>query len=56
MVNHQKIVAGIMAGAASLLLIYRGNISEGSLIAMGMLAFFIGDVNGRKASANATAT
>lgn len=47
-----RCIAGVMAGAASLLLIYQGHVSEGAIIATAMLAFFVGEKNGQKASAS----
>lgn len=47
--NWNKLCAGIFAGAGALFLIYKGEIAAGAAILSGMLAFFVGDANGRKA-------
>lgn len=47
-VNLEKIIAGVFAGAGSLLLIYEGYIAEACAILGGMLGFFVGDWNGQK--------
>lgn len=51
--NWNKLCAGIFAGAGALFLIYKGEIAVGASILSGMLAFFIGDTNGKR-EANAT--
>ena len=43
----EKIIAGIFSGSGALLLIYKGYVTEGSMILTAMLGFFIGDLNGR---------
>ena len=51
--NHSKEIAGIFAGAGSLLLIFMGHTTEGVIILSTMLGFFVGEVNGqRKATEN----
>ena len=45
-----RCIAGVMAGFASLMLIYQGNVTEGAIIATAMLAFFVGEKNGAKAA------
>lgn len=45
-----RCIAGVFSGAVSLLLIYQGHVTEGSIIATAMLAFFVGERNGAKAS------
>lgn len=47
----EKSLAGAFAGAGSLLLIYLGHVQEGSLILMGLLAYFVGEVNGARQAA-----
>lgn len=49
--NWNKIIAGASAGAGALFLIYKGETAAGAAILSGMLAFFVGDTNGRKAAA-----
>lgn len=46
--NVEKCIAGVIAGAGSLLLIYQGYVTEGSIILSTMLAFFVGDYNGQR--------
>jgi len=43
-----RIIAGVFAGAGALLLIYKGYISEGSLLLGTMMGFFVGEANGKK--------
>lgn len=50
--NWNKLCAGIFAGLGSLFLIYKGEIAVGAAILSGMLAFFVGDANGRRAKAD----
>jgi len=53
MLNWVRIVAGTFAGIGALLLIHKGNITEGVTILATMLGFFVGEANGqRKASQN----
>lgn len=42
-----RCIAGVFSGAVSLLLIYQGHVTEGSIIATAMLAFFVGEKNGK---------
>lgn len=46
--NINRAIAGVFAGAGALLLIYKGYITEGALILMGMLSFFVGEQNGKR--------
>jgi len=41
-------IAGIFAGGGALLLIYKGYITEGSMLLSTMLAFFVGEANGTR--------
>ena len=47
---NERIVAGCFAGAGALVLIWKGYITEGSMILTTMLAFFVGEANGKKAT------
>jgi len=47
-VNYHKAIAGAFAGAAALLLIYRGYITEGMYIILPMMGFFVGEANGKR--------
>jgi hypothetical protein len=51
--NGERIVAGIFAGGGALLLIYKGNITEGSIILASLVAFFIGEKNGQRSKETA---
>lgn len=46
-----RCIAGVFAGAGSLLLIQQGHITEGSIILTALLAFFVGEQNGEKKAA-----
>jgi len=43
-----RIIAGVLAGAGALLLIYKGYIAEGCTILGTMMGFFVGEANGKK--------
>lgn len=45
--NWNTLCAGIFAGFGALFLLYKGEIAAGAAILSGMLAFFVGDSNGR---------
>ena len=45
-----RCIAGVFSGTVSLLLIYMGHVTEGSIIATAMLAFFVGEKNGKAAN------
>ena len=45
-----RVVAGAFAGAGALLLIYEGYVTEGAMILTSMVAFFVGEQNGKKAT------
>lgn len=50
--NWPRIIAGVFAGSGAIVLIIKGNVTEGVAILMGMLGFFVGEHNGyRKAQA-----
>lgn len=46
--NNERIVAGIIAGAGALVLLYQGHHEPAVAILSSMLAFFIGEKNGQK--------
>lgn len=46
--NYARAIAGIFAGSGSLLLIYLGHIDLGSVILSALLAFFVGEANGKR--------
>lgn len=48
--NVHKVIAGISAGAGALLLIYKGYITEGTIILSTMVGFFVGETNGKRIS------
>lgn len=48
--NNLKLMAGAFAGAGALILIYQGNITEGSIILASMVGFFVGEKNGQRSS------
>lgn len=43
-----RAIAGIFAGTGALVLIYKGHITEGSIILTSLIAFFVGEANGKK--------
>lgn len=45
---YERLVAGFFAGAGALILIYQGEIAVGATILSGMLAFFVGEANGKR--------
>lgn len=50
MVHVLRPMAGAFAGTGGLLLIYLGEVAAGVALLSGMLAFFVGEANGRKNS------
>lgn len=46
--NYNRMIAGCFAGGGALLLIYKGYISEGAIILSAMMAFFVGEANGKR--------
>lgn len=48
--NIPKVIAGVFCGAGALLLIHEGYITEGAMILSTMLAFFVGEANGKRIS------
>lgn len=48
MLNYPRAIAGFFCGAGSLFLIYQGYIHEAMTILVGMLAFFVGEANGKR--------
>lgn len=48
--NYNRPIAGIFIGAGALLLIFRGNITEGCILLSSMVGFFVGEANGKKIS------
>lgn len=52
--NHPlRLLAGSFGGVGALMLIYIGEIPAGVAILSAMLAFFVGDANGRRQSGSA---
>jgi len=52
--NHQREIAGIFAGAGALLLIYQGEVALGASLLSAMMAFFVGEKNGKRKAASET--
>lgn len=50
--NHQREIAGVFAGAGALLLIWKGEVALGASLLSGMLAFFVGEHNGKRQKAS----
>ena len=48
MVNYNRLMAGAFVGAGALILIWKGNVTEGCTLLGGMLGFFVGEANGKK--------
>lgn len=46
--NVLRFVAGCFTGGGALLLIYKGYITEGAMLLSTMLAFFVGEANGKR--------
>lgn len=53
MVNHKELLAGAFVGVGALFLLYKGETATASTMLASLLAFFVGEKNGkRKASTN----
>lgn len=46
--NYNRLIAGAFAGSGALILIYQGQTAAGTAILASMLAFFVGETNGKK--------
>jgi len=46
--NLERLLAGAFAGAGALILLYQGHTTAGGILLSSMLAFFVGEANGRK--------
>ena len=46
--NYQRTIAGFFVGLGSLILLYQGHIDVGAALLSGMLAFFVGEENGKR--------
>lgn len=46
--NYAKLVAGFFSGVGALMLIYMGHVTEGCIILSSMVAFFVGEANGKR--------
>ena len=46
--NSERVLAGAFIGAGALLLIYKGNVTEGCILLSSMVGFFVGEKNGAR--------
>ena len=46
--GYAREIAGCFVGAGALMLIWKGHITEGGIILSSLMAFFVGELNGKK--------